>query len=227
MSRSTELLRAAFATLAFLAVTLPATAGTTTGLGRPALPEEIKAWDIDVRPDGVGLPPGKGSVHDGEQLFIDNCTACHGDFGEGAGRWPVLAGGKGSLKSERPEKTIGSYWPYASTVYDYIHRAMPFGAGQTLQPDQVYALVAYLLYLNDEVGDDFVLSQENFPTVKLPNEANFYDDDRETIESAFWNREPCMKDCKAKVEIISRARILDVTPDELDDDKTKGASGVE
>lgn len=193
-------------------------------LGRPALPEEIKAWDIDVRPDGLGLPEGKGSVAQGEELFQNNCAACHGEFGEGVGRWPVLAGGQGTLKSERPEKTIGSFWPDTSTVFDYVHRAMPFGAAQTLQPDEVYAIVAYLLYLNDVVPDDYVLSKENFPTVALPNRPNFYDDDRETTEKAFWNATPCMKDCKPKVEITSHAAVLDVTPDAgKEGDKPAGA----
>ena len=193
-------------------------------LGRPALPEEIKAWDIDVRPDGLGLPEGKGSVSQGEELFQNNCAACHGEFGEGVGRWPVLAGGQGTLKSERPEKTIGSFWPDTSTVFDYVHRAMPFGAAQTLQPDEVYAIVAYLLYLNDVVPDDYVLSKENFPSIVLPNQARFYDDDRETTEKAFWNANPCMKDCKTKVEITSHAAVLDVTPDSgKEGDKPAGA----
>ncbi len=185
-----------------------------TELGRPALKEEIAAWNIDVRPDGEGLPEGHGSVSDGEQLFLDNCATCHGEFGEGAGRWPVLAGGRGTLKSERPEKTIGSYWPYASTVFDYVHRAMPFGNAQSLTPDQTYAIVAYLLNLNDIVPADFVLSRENFPKVALPNNPNFFDDDRTTSEKEFWNANPCMKDCSGPMKVTARAAILDVTPDE-------------
>jgi len=182
-------------------------------LGRPALPEEIAAWNIDVRADGEGLPPGKGSVKQGEELFLQNCAQCHGEFGEGVGRWPVLAGGSGTLKSERPEKTIGSFWPYASTVYDYVHRAMPFGSNLTLSPDQTYAIVAYLLNLNDLVPEDYVLSKESFPKVELPNQANFYDDDRETSEKAFWKKNPCMKDCSGEVHVTARAQILNVTPD--------------
>ena len=136
-----------------------------TGLGREALPQEVAAWDHDVRPDGAGLPPGKGSVKEGEATFMEQCAVCHGEFGEGAGRWPVLAGGQGSLKSEGPEKTVGSFWPYASTTFDYILRAMPFGNAQSLTPDQAYALTAYILHLNDLVKDDFVLSKENFSSV--------------------------------------------------------------
>lgn len=184
-----------------------------TGLGRPALPEEVAAWNIDVRPDGLGLPVGKGSVKEGEAIFLEQCAACHGEFGEGAGRWPVLAGGQGSLKSEGPEKTIGSFWPFASTTFDYIRRAMPFGNAQSLTPDQVYALTAFLLNLNEVVKDDFVLSNENFKTIKLPNEANFYDDDREVAEKSFWKKNVCMKDCKKDVRVTAHARVIDVTPD--------------
>jgi mono/diheme cytochrome c family protein len=202
-------------------------AGERVGLGRPALPEEVKAWDIDVRPDGQGLPEGKGSVSDGEALFQTKCSSCHGEFGEGAGRWPVLAGGKDSLTSDRPEKTIGSFWPYTSTVYDYIHRAMPFGDAQSLKPDEVYALTAYLMNLNDLVPGDFVLSKDNFPK-DLPNQKNFYDDDRETTEKAFWNKDPCMSNCKEKVEVTGHAAILDVTPDDQKGDKDeKPGAGVE
>lgn len=212
MSRFPSL--AALACAALLAAQAPAFAQQNLALGRPALPAEIAAWDIDVRPDGVGLPPGKGSVKEGERLFLEQCAACHGEFGEGAGRWPPLAGGVGTLKGENPEKTSGSYWPYASTLFDYVHRAMPFGNAQSLEPDQVYALTAFLLSMSDVVPDSFVLSKENFPTIKLPNAGGFYDDDRETTERKFWNHEPCMKNCKAEVKILGHARALDVTPDE-------------
>ncbi|MFG1372674.1 cytochrome c [Xanthobacter oligotrophicus] len=191
----------------------PAPAAKAIALGRPALPEEIAAWNIDVRPDGEGLPEGKGSVKHGEELFLQNCAVCHGEFGEGAGRWPVLAGGQGTLKSDRPEKTIGSFWPYASTVFDYVHRAMPFGNNQSLTADETYAIVAYLLNLNDLVPEGYVLSKENFPKVALPNEANFYEDDRETTEKAFWKKTPCMTNCSGEVHVTARAQILNVTPD--------------
>jgi len=194
-------------------------------LGRKATPEEVVAWDIDVRPDGHGLPEGRGTVSEGEVIFAEKCAVCHGDFGEGRDRWPVLAGGQDTLKAERPEKTIGSYWPYLSTVYDYVRRAMPFGDARSLSDDDVYAITAYLLYLNDVVTDEeFELSKENFASVHLPNEANFFMDDR--LDEAHYasGLEPCMTDCKpAPVTITQRARVLDVTPDSGDDEQGAGS----
>lgn len=186
----------------------------TLGLGRPALPEEIAAWDIDVRPDGMGLPEGRGDVFTGEEVFADKCAVCHGDFGEAVGRWPVLAGGFDTLTDQRPVKTIGSYWPYLSTVFDYVNRAMPFGDAQSLSPDEVYAITAYLLYLNDVVDDEFELSHENFAGIELPNEANFFPDDRQETEIPAFSKAPCMQDCKESAEIVKRAAVLDVTPEE-------------
>ncbi|PPD29349.1 MAG: cytochrome C [Hyphomicrobium sp.] len=184
------------------------------GLGREASPQEIAGWDIDVRPDGQGLPPGKGTVAQGESIFIEQCAACHGEFGQGVDRWPVLAGGLGSLTHDRPDKTIGSFWPAPSTIYDYVRRAMPYGNAQSLKPDEIYALVAYLLYLNEVVKDTgFELNQKNFASIKLPNSGGFYDDDRETSEKQFWQKDVCMKDCKVDVKVLNHARMLDVTPD--------------
>lgn len=187
----------------------------TFHLGRVALEEEIAAWDIDVRPDGVGLPKGKGTVAQGDTIFAEQCAVCHGDFGEGKDRWPVLAGGQDTLKKERPEKTVGSYWPYLSTVYDYVRRTMPFGNARSLTDDEVYSLTAYILYLNDVVTDeDFELSDANFKDVRLPNEANFIPDNRSTEAHYAEKKEPCMKDCKPDAaKVTMRAAVLDVTPD--------------
>ena len=180
--------------------------------GRPVLPEEIAAWDIDVRPDGVGLPPGSGTASAGEDLFLERCAACHGEFGEGAGRWPVLVGGQGTLTADRPEKTIGSFWPYASTVYDYIRRAMPFGDAQSLTPDEIYALSLYLLYANDVIEDpDQVYDQASFATIEMPNRDGFLLPDPRPDTPA---GEPCMHDCPVATGIVGRAAILDVTPDQ-------------
>lgn len=188
-------------------------------LGRKALPEEIAAWDIDIRPDGEGLPDGRGDAVTGGELYDAQCAACHGVFGEGEGRWPILAGGIDTLTDERPEKTIGSYWPYLSTVYDYVRRAMPFGNARSLSDDDVYAITAYLMYLNDLVDEDFELSSENFTEVRLPNESGFIADTRDTEGSAQNPDELCMSDCLPGVATVTqRARVLDVTPDNVDDD---------
>lgn len=188
------------------------------GIGRPALPEEIAAWDMDVSPDGTGLPEGSGDVLTGEDLFSDNCAACHGEFGEGQGNWPKLAGGMDTLADADPLKTIGSYWPHLSTAFDYVNRSMPFGNAQSLSPDEVYAITAYMLYNNDLVDEDFVLSKENFTEVVLPNSAGFILDDRDTVEIPKFTVEPCMEACKDSVEITAHASVLDVTPDIVGDE---------
>lgn len=184
------------------------------GLGRPALPAEIAAWDLDVSPDGTGLPAGSGDVLTGEEIFADQCAACHGDFAEGVGNWPKLAGGWDTLADDDPLKTVGSYWPYLSTTWDYVNRSMPFGAAQTLEPDDVYAIVAYILYSNDLVDDDFVLSNENLAAFEMPNAGGFVVDDRLETEFPLWVGAPCMSDCKDSVEVTMRAMVLDVTPGE-------------
>lgn len=192
-------------------------AGKRSGLGRPALAEELRAWDIDIRPDGQGLPPGKGSVKDGETLFQARCAPCHGDFGEGTARWPVLAGGRGSLDKDSPLKTVGSFWPYAATLYDYIRRAKPYGNARSLNDAEVYAAAAYVLHLNDIVPADFVLSRDNLVQIRMPNAAGFHDDDRETREKRFWSARPCMKACAdGTARITGRAATIDVTPDAKD-----------
>ena len=116
-------------------------------LGKIATKTEIAGWNIDVRPDGMGAPKGSGDAIKGEEVYAEQCAACHGDFGEGVDRWPELVGGEGSLDTHDPVKTTGSYWPYASTMYDYIYRAMPFGVAQSLTHDETYQIVAYLLYI--------------------------------------------------------------------------------
>ncbi|NHF74264.1 c-type cytochrome [Paracoccus sp. 12-3] len=182
------------------------------GLGRPAMAEEIAAWDLDVSPDGTGLPEGSGDVMTGEEVYIEQCAACHGDFAEGLDNWPSLAGGEGTLDRADPEKTIGSYWPYLSTVWDYVHHSMPFGNAQVLTADETYAITAYLLYSNSIVEYDFVLSKDNFAEVQMPNAEGFIEDDRPQSEYPIFSAEPCMEGCKDKVEITMHASVLDVTP---------------
>ncbi|ARE41572.1 Sulfite dehydrogenase cytochrome subunit SoxD [Rhodovulum sp. P5] len=194
------------------------------GLGRPALPEEVAAWNVDVAPDGTGLPAGSGSVEDGEWLFSENCAVCHGEFAEGVDNWPKLAGGDDTLDHDDPLKTVGSYWPYLSTVWDYVHRSMPFGGAQTLEPDEVYAIVAYILYSNYIVEDDFVLSNENFLDVVMPNADGFIIDDRAETEYPQFSQQPCMTDCKESVQITMRAAVLDVTPEEVTENEAEAAA---
>jgi cytochrome c len=225
MSKSLKLL-AASSCAALVVLAAPATA-EPFGIGRAALPEEIAAWDIDIRPDGQGLPVGEGDVWTGEEAYVTYCSACHGDFGEAVGRWPMLSGGFGSLDGEDPVKTVGSYWPYLSTVWDYVHRAMPYGAAQSLTDDEVYAITAYLLYLNNVVDDDFVLSNENFAELSLENEGGFFMDDRDAVEIPVLSQEPCMSDCAEGVEITMRAAVLDVTPETEEDNVEEVAATVE
>jgi cytochrome c len=204
----------ALASATALASTAAFASDKKLNIGRAATSQEIAGWDIDVRPDGQGLPPGSGSVKAGEEIYMGKCAACHGEFGESAGRWPMVAGGNGSLKSDDPVKTVGSYFAHLSTVFDYVRHAMPFGDAQSLTNDELYAVVAYMLNLNDIVDDKFVLSRETFGKVKMPNAGGFYDDDRETSEKAFWNPKLCMENCKAEAKITGRARVIDVTPDD-------------
>jgi S-disulfanyl-L-cysteine oxidoreductase SoxD len=213
MSRWASLCLAA--ALGLSAAAMAQAPGARLGIGREATPEEIAGWDIAIRPDGRGLPPGKGTVKEGEALYLERCASCHGEFGESAGRWPILSGGDGTLASHDPVKSIGSYWPYPSTVMDYIRRSMPYGNAQSLSNDELYAVTAYVIYLNDIVKDeDFELSDKNFASLKLKNEPNFFDDDREVAEKEFWKKEPCMANClPAGAKIVGRARALDVTPE--------------
>jgi cytochrome c2 len=209
-------------------LTEPAPASESAfNLGREALSEEIGAWDVDVLPDGRGLPAGSGDVWTGEEIFVDRCASCHGDFAEGAGNWPALAGGFGTLANKDPVKTVGSYWPHLSTSWDYINRSMPFGEAGTLTADETYAIVAYILYSNDLVGEDFELSHENFTEVEMPNADGFVIDDRPEREYTEWRVEPCMTNCKDSVEITMRASVVDVTPDEGIDEATDDGAAMD
>lgn len=179
-------------------------------IGRPASPEDIARWDIDVRPDGRGLPPGKGTAVEGEAVYAERCAVCHGEFGEAVGRWPVLIGGQGTLASHDPIKTPTSYWPYATTIFDYIKRAMPFGDAQSLSDDEVYALTAFILAADGVIGEDTVLDAESLPKVVMPNADGFIDDRRPDVPAG----EPCMRNCVAEVVITGHASKIDVTPEE-------------
>jgi len=152
------------------------------GLGRSVSADEISAWDIDVRPDGQGLPTGAGSVQQGAEIYAQKCAFCHGVSGT-EGPFDVLVGRLPDdvfpfAREPGTVKTIGNYWPYASTVFDYINRAMPFNAPGSLHSDEVYALVAYLLHLNEIVAADTVLSAENLAAISMPASNRFVPDTR-------------------------------------------------
>ena len=203
------------AILAALAFTTTPVLAEKLGLGRAALPEEIAAWNGEISADGTGLPEGSGDAIVGEEIFATQCAACHGDFAEGIDNWPKLAGGADTLDHEDPLKTVGSYWPYLSTAFDYIKRSMPYGNAGTLSDDDTYAIVAYILYSNDLIEDDFVLSKETFFDVEMPNADGFILDNRPETEYAIWSGEPCLENCKdGPVEVTMRAMVLDVTPQE-------------
>jgi S-disulfanyl-L-cysteine oxidoreductase SoxD len=141
-------------------------------LGREATPTQVAGWDISVGPDGVGLPPGKGTPAAGAAVYEQKCQACHGAKGAGQPN-DRLVGGQGTLASKAPVRTIGSYWPYATTVFDYVRRAMPYTQSQSLSNDEVYAVTAYLLNLNGIVGGNDEMNAQTLPKVKMPNQANF------------------------------------------------------
>lgn len=160
------------------------------GLGREATDEEIAGWDIDVPPSGADLPAGSGSVAEGKQLYQNQCRSCHGAKGED-GAMDQLAGGQGSLASDSPVKTVGSYWPYATILYDYIYRAMPFNAPQSLSPDETYAVTAYVLYLNGIMEVDATLDADSLPEIQMPNRNGFESPDpRPDV-----NATACMSNC--------------------------------
>jgi cytochrome c len=144
----------------------------TPNLGRVATAQEIAGWDISVAPSGAGLPPGRGTAVDGAPVYEQKCQACHGAKGAGQPN-DRLVGGQGTLASNAPVRTIGSYWPYSTTIFDYVRRAMPYNQPQTLTNDEVYALTAYLLNLNGIIGEREEMNAQTLPKVKMPNRDNF------------------------------------------------------
>jgi S-disulfanyl-L-cysteine oxidoreductase SoxD len=142
------------------------------GLGQEMSTAEVAAIDFAVMPDGEGLPPGTGSASAGAALYQQHCLACHGEEGHD-GLHDPLAGGKGTIAGPVPEKTVGSYWPYATTLFDYIRRAMPYQNPGTFSNDELYALTAYVLYLNGIVGESDRIDARSLPLVEMPNRDNF------------------------------------------------------
>jgi len=151
------------------------------GIGRPATAAEIAGWNIDIGRDGSNLPDGRGSVSQGPEGFAQQCASCHGEKGEG-GLGDRLVGGQGTLGTPRPIRTVGSYWPYATTLFDYIRRAMPQNAPQSLSNDDVYAVSAYILSLNGLLGADATLDAKSFAAIKMPNRDKFVGDARPDVK---------------------------------------------
>jgi cytochrome c len=142
------------------------------GLGESVSPDELAALDFVILPNGSGLPPGAGTAATGTMVYQKNCMACHGEGGKG-GVNDALAGGRGSLTSDQPKKTIGSFWPYATTIFDYVRRSMPLPTPGILTNDELYSVTAYLLYINDVIELNTEISAQTLPKVKMPNRDNF------------------------------------------------------
>jgi cytochrome c len=211
------------AAVAFAAVTPPA---GKYGLGKQATPQEIAGWDIDVRPDGTGLPKGRGSVAEGQVLYDAQCASCHGTFGESNSNLQI-AGGVGTLSSATPIRTTGSKLNFATTLFDYIRRAMPFNNPQSLTADEVFALTAYVLNLNDILPADAVLDQDSLPRLRLPNRDGY------TTDHGFSRRDgkadtrntACMRNCVGDVRLSSEmpAYALDAHGDLAEQRRALGA----
>jgi cytochrome c len=149
-------------------------------VGRPPTAEEVRAWELTVPPDGQGLPPGSGTAARGQAVFAARCAACHGETGEDS-NISRLVGGQGTLATDQPIQTIGSFWQYATTLWGYIRRAQPFDNPGSLPADQVYAVTAYLLHRNGIIGEQEVMDATTLPQVKMPNRDGFVPDPRPDV----------------------------------------------
>src|SRR5438874_13529117 len=169
-----DLLRMTLALVLAGCASASATRGGMEGpnLGREATPAQIAGWDISVGPDGAGLPAGRGTPATGAIVYEQKCQVCHGAKGAGQPN-DRLVGGQGTLASKAPVRTIGSYWPYATTVFDYVRRSMPYREPRSLNDDEVYAVTAYLLHLNGIIGENDEMNAQTLPKVTMPNQSNF------------------------------------------------------
>ena len=155
----------------------------TYGVGRPPTAEEVQAWDLTIPPDGQGLPPGSGTVALGQATYAERCASCHGEKGENP-KYIRLVGGHGTLATDKPMQTIGSFWQYATTLWSYIRRTQPFDEPGSLADDQVYAVTAYLLHLNGIISEQDVMDAKTLPQVKMPNRDGFVLDPRPDVGQA-------------------------------------------
>jgi mono/diheme cytochrome c family protein len=175
--------------LALFACVPGALAQSPYGIGRTATPAEVEGWNIDIGRDGSGLPPGSGTVSHGRDVFVQQCAACHGEKGEG-GIGDRLVGGQGTLATAKPVRTVGSYWPYAPTLFDYIRRAMPQNAPESLSNDDIYAVSAYILNLNGLLPADATIDAKSLAASKMPNRNMFVGDPRPDVKNT-----ACMSHC--------------------------------
>ncbi len=158
-------------------------------VGRAPTAQEVQAMDIAIGTDGKELPPGSGNAKIGAQLYADKCMVCHGENQQGSAQAPALVGGKGTLTSLRPMMTAGSYWPFATTIFDYIRRAMPRLQEGTLKPDEVYSITAFILYRNDIIKEDDVIDAKTLPKIKMPNRNGFIPQNLDEIHD--WKKRGC------------------------------------
>jgi S-disulfanyl-L-cysteine oxidoreductase SoxD len=162
-----------FLPVAVLAVVSNPTLAESPNLGHVATPAELASWDISIGPDGVGLPPGSGTAKQGQAVYAAKCIACHGDKATGKPN-DALVGGSGTFAGDQtPVKTVGSFWPHATTIFDYVRRAMPLNESKSLTNDEVYAVVAYILHLNGIIGENDTINAKGLPKVRMPNADGF------------------------------------------------------
>jgi S-disulfanyl-L-cysteine oxidoreductase SoxD len=178
-----------FIICAVIALAAPTAAQTQRyNLGHPATPEKIRELDISVAPDGSGLPRGHGTVEQGRIVYQTLCANCHGDRGQGATHYPALVGGRGTLPSKNPVRTVGSYWPYATTVWDFVHRTMPYPRPGSLSANETYAVTAFILYLNGIIDEKAELNEATLPRVIMPNRDGFVGDPRPDVPTRKLNK---------------------------------------
>ena len=170
----------AFLTVAACAPTFAQTANYP-GIGHTPSKDEVQAWNDSIGPEGKELPPGSGTAKQGEQIFANKCAACHGPGGEGSQLAPRLVGGRGALNIPTPSRTLANYWPFATTIWDYINRAMPPKQQGSLSASDVYALTAFILYRNEIIPEGQVIDPKSLPKVKMPNRDGFLPDRLEDI----------------------------------------------
>jgi S-disulfanyl-L-cysteine oxidoreductase SoxD len=174
--------KATIIAIVFLCASFAAAArGGRYNIGKPAAPQQVRAFDISVSPSGAGLPPGEGTARSGRDLYLSQCAFCHGEKGEGKPGSPALAGGIGTLKSAEPVLTVGSFWPYSTTVWDYINRAMPPQNPGSLTPSEVYSVTAYVLHLNGLVKEEETIDAKTLPKIVMPNRNGFVPDPRPDV----------------------------------------------